>query len=173
MVFNPTPGSNVAPAGAVTVTTSVKPPFRSNSSLDPVLNVTRLLNVAVPMPSARPGLSVPSMLMAEVPVPVIDIDPAENTSVAVTPKFVVANPVVVRLPAVLVTEPRKSSVEGPEGPVMLMFPGDVMMPNLVVPVFVTAMLTAPAESMVTSPVAVVVLTLMGSDPVPMAPLDEV
>jgi hypothetical protein len=115
LVFRVTPFSKVALAGAATVTTSVELPFKSNSSIELVLNVTLLLKVAVPKEPTPPGLKVPTTLMDDVPAPLTEIDPAENTSVDVAPKLVVANPVVVRLPAVLVTEPRKSSVEGPRG----------------------------------------------------------
>jgi hypothetical protein len=173
LVFKPTPDSNVAVAGAATVTTSVLLPFRSNSRTEPFLNVTLLLNVAVPMAPARPGFRVPSRLIVEVPAPVMEIDPAENTSVDVAPRLVVPKPVVVRFPPLLLTEPRMSRVEAPPGPEMLMLPGDDTAPNGVVPVFVAAILTASAASTVTSPVVVDVLTLIGSALVPIAPADAV
>ena len=173
LVFNPTPDSNVAMAGAATVTTSVLLPFRSNSRTEPLLNVTLLLKVAVPMAPARPGFRVPSRLIVEVPAPVMEMVPAEKTSTEFAPRLVVPKPVVVRFPPLLLAEPRMSRMEAPPGPEMLMLPGDDTAPNRVVPVFVAAMLTGPAALTVTNPVVVDVLTLTGSAPVPMAPVDEV
>lgn len=173
LVFKVTPVSKLALAGAATVTTSVELPFRSSSITEPFLKVTLLLKVAVPMAPARPGLKVPNRLIAEVPAPLTDIVPAENASVEVAPRLVVAKPEVVRLPPELDTEPSKSNVEVPDGPEMKMLPGEVTAPNRVLPVLLAEMLTAPAEAIVINPVEVDVFILIGSDPVPMAPLDEV